>query len=58
MYGYNATSVDAILKKAKVSKGSMYHHFKSKKELVLAMVENILTMQGEFTWFMQIIKGE
>jgi len=42
IHGYNATSVDAILKKAKVPKGSMYHHFKSKKELVLAMVEERL----------------
>jgi len=45
IHGYNATSIDSILKKAKVPKGSMYHHFKSKKELVLAMV-------GEF-WFIQ-----
>jgi len=40
--GYTATSVDAILKKASVPKGSMYHHFKSKKELVLAMVKERL----------------
>jgi TetR/AcrR family transcriptional repressor of nem operon len=42
IHGYAATSVDTILKKAKVPKGSMYHHFKSKKELVLAMVEERL----------------
>lgn len=36
--GYTATSVDTILNKAKITKGSMYHHFKSKKELVLAMI--------------------
>ena len=42
IHGYNATSVDSILKKAKVTKGSMYHHFKSKKELVLAMVKERL----------------
>ena len=42
IHGYNATSVDAILKKAKITKGSMYHHFKSKKELVLAMIEERL----------------
>jgi len=42
IHGYNATSVDAILKKAQIPKGSMYHHFKSKKELVLAMVEERL----------------
>jgi len=42
IHGYNATSVDTILKRASIPKGSMYHHFKSKKELVLAMVEERL----------------
>lgn len=42
IHGYAATSVDAILKKAGVPKGSMYHYFKSKKELVLAMVNERL----------------
>ena len=36
--GYHATSVDKILKKANMNKGSMYHFFKSKKELVLASI--------------------
>jgi TetR/AcrR family transcriptional repressor of nem operon len=36
--GYTATSVDKILKKANMNKGSMYHFFKSKKELGLAVV--------------------
>ena len=42
IYGYTATSVDSILKKAGIPKGSMYHHFKGKKELVLAMVQERL----------------
>jgi len=42
IHGYSATSVDTILKTAGIPKGSMYHHFKSKKELVLAMVEERL----------------
>ncbi len=36
--GYSATSVDKILKKANMNKGSMYHFFKSKKELALAVI--------------------
>ncbi len=36
--GYSATSVDKILKKASMNKGSMYHFFKSKKELALAVI--------------------
>ena len=39
IHGYTATSVDKILKIAKIPKGSMYHYFKSKKALVLAMIE-------------------
>ena len=42
IHGYTATSVDTILKTAGIPKGSMYHHFKEKKELVLAMVEERL----------------
>ena len=42
IHGYTATSVDTILKKAGIAKGSMYHHFKGKKELVLAMVQERL----------------
>lgn len=37
--GYYATSIDKILKIAKMNKGSMYHYFKSKKELVLAVID-------------------
>lgn len=47
--GYAATSIDSILKKAGVPKGSMYHYFKSKKELVLAMVkERLYPKMDEF----------
>lgn len=37
-YGFQGCSVDRILKNAKVPKGSMYHHYKSKKELALAVI--------------------
>ncbi|BAF71902.1 TetR/AcrR family transcriptional regulator [Sulfurovum sp. NBC37-1] len=42
IHGYSATSVDTILKKAGIPKGSMYHYFKGKKALVLTMVEERL----------------
>jgi len=41
--GYSATSVDKILKKANMNKGSMYHFFKSKKALALAVIEEKLS---------------
>ena len=37
--GYTATSIDKILKKASMNKGSMYHFFKSKKELTLGVID-------------------
>ena len=40
--GYNGTSIDKILKKASMNKGSMYHFFKSKKELALVVIEEKL----------------
>ncbi len=37
--GYAGTSVDRILERARLSKGTFYWHFKSKEELFLALVE-------------------
>ncbi|SFV68105.1 Transcriptional regulator, TetR family [hydrothermal vent metagenome] len=42
IHGYTATSVDTILKKTGIPKGSMYHYFKGKKALVTAMVQERL----------------
>jgi AcrR family transcriptional regulator len=37
-HGYESTSVDAVLDRADLSKGTFYHHFKSKSELLDAVV--------------------
>jgi len=37
--GYNGTSIDDILKDAKLNKGSLYHIFKGKKEVLLAVID-------------------
>ncbi|MCF6243787.1 MAG: TetR/AcrR family transcriptional regulator [Sulfurovum sp.] len=57
IHGYNATSVDAILKKAGVPKGSMYHHFKGKKELVLAMVQERLFPKMDMFFKYEVKEG-
>lgn len=36
--GYNATGLNTILQKANVAKGGLYHHFSSKKELIIAII--------------------
>ena len=38
-HGYAAGSLAAIAKEAGVSKGALYHHFESKNELLLALME-------------------
>lgn len=40
--GYDATSVDAIIGAAGVSKGAFYHHFHSKESLLEALAERIV----------------
>jgi AcrR family transcriptional regulator len=37
--GYYKTSIDKIAEKAKISKGGIYYHFKSKEELFLKLFE-------------------
>jgi TetR/AcrR family transcriptional repressor of nem operon len=37
--GFNGTSIDDILKDAQLNKGSLYHIFKSKKAVLLAVIE-------------------
>ncbi|MBK9928116.1 MAG: TetR/AcrR family transcriptional regulator [Anaerolineales bacterium] len=40
--GYNKASVDDICAEAGISKGAFYHHFKSKQELFLAILDGWL----------------
>lgn len=42
--GYAATTVDDICERANVTKGSFFHHFKSKDALALAAVEHFSEM--------------
>ena len=48
--GYDKTSVEAIILRAGIAKGTFYHYFKSKKELLANIVEQIgLEMQSFYT---------
>ncbi|HLI00260.1 MAG TPA: TetR/AcrR family transcriptional regulator [Acidimicrobiales bacterium] len=38
--GYDGTSIEAVLAESGVSRGSLYHHFKSKEALFLAVMED------------------
>ncbi len=37
--GYHGTSIDDIASRSNLSKGAIYHHFESKREILLAMFE-------------------
>jgi AcrR family transcriptional regulator len=43
--GYTATGLDQILKQAEVTKGAFYHHFRSKKDVALAVIHEVVAGQ-------------
>jgi AcrR family transcriptional regulator len=49
--GYRATGIDTILAEAGVAKMTLYHHFKSKDDLIVAALKKRDTEWRE--WFMQ-----
>ncbi|WP_433475737.1 TetR family transcriptional regulator [Spirillospora sp. CA-142024] len=47
--GYEGTSIEAVLERAGVSRGSLYHHFPGKDRLFEAVVEAVHAQVGEAT---------
>jgi AcrR family transcriptional regulator len=47
--GYEDTSIEAVLREAGVSRGSLYHHFASKESLFEAVAEDVETTVGAQT---------
>ncbi len=48
--GYTGASLANILNRAEVKKGAMYHYFPSKKDMVLAMIDEKLAQRIEKKW--------
>lgn len=48
--GYHGASLSHILTTANAKKGAMYHHFSSKKEMVLAMIEEKVHKRIQEFW--------
>ena len=48
-HGYEDTSIEAVLREAGVSRGSLYHHFASKEALFEAVAEDVEASVGEQT---------
>ena len=47
--GYQATSLDDVLRESGVGKGNFYHHFKSKEDLGYAILDQVITVFIERT---------
>jgi len=45
-HGYEGTSIEAVLREAGVSRGSLYHHFAGKEALYEAVLEDVETKIG------------
>lgn len=46
-FGYDKTSLEAIVKEAGMTRGAVYHHFKNKKSLFIAVLEQVQKDVGE-----------
>jgi len=56
--GYNGTSMAMILKECGIPKGSLYHFFKSKKEMVLAVVSERISPRMDEFYALDEVVGE
>jgi len=43
--GYYSTSIDDILKSLELSKGAFYHHFESKEDFFISIIQNLLVQK-------------
>lgn len=54
--GIRASSLNDILRQSGLSKGAFYHHFKSKEDIVLAVIEERLSSWVQLTWIKPLKK--
>ena len=48
--GYQAASIQSIIDQAGVTKGALYHHFRCKHDLVLALIDEVYTQYVQETF--------
>lgn len=48
--GYNATSINDVLKESGVSSGALHHHFPTKKRLIEAVLQERIAVEVDETW--------
>lgn len=57
-YGFQSASLDAILARAGVTKGALYHHFPTKTHLGYAVVEEVIRQRILLRWGHELQEGE
>lgn len=56
--GFANVSMNDIVKASEISKGGIYWHFKSKDEIIIAIVEAVFTQQRQFLAMMLATEGQ
>jgi AcrR family transcriptional regulator len=49
-HGFQATGINAIVNRTRVTKGAFYHHFPTKRDLGFAVIDEVLAERLEQTW--------
>ena len=57
-HGFQGASLDAILARAGVTKGALYHHFANKVELGYAIVDEVIMQRIQESWLDPIEQSE
>lgn len=57
-HGTRGTSLDRILSRTGLTKGALYHHFKNKDELVLAVVDEVIGNYIQQTWVKPVMEAD
>jgi AcrR family transcriptional regulator len=56
--GYQATSIDDIIATTKMTKGAFFYHFKTKDEMGLAMIREVMIPGMDEALIMPLLKGD
>ena len=57
-HGFQATSMNEIIKRAGTTKGALYHHFKSKTELGYVVIDEVIRPMMKERWLDPLSKRE
>jgi TetR/AcrR family transcriptional regulator, transcriptional repressor for nem operon len=56
--GFQSASIDSILAATNVTKGALYHHFKSKEALGHAIIDEVIATFPRDRWLLPLQRGE